>query len=80
MNSFEDLQNKYAKVANNFDKNSALNNNFRNLHKMNREELAKDYDEYSKLFGNEILFDVNSNVCEDNRCFDKYLNWMLNGD
>ena len=82
MNSFEYLMNKYSEVANNFDEQvqSIFNNNFSGLHNISREEYIRDYDEYAKLFGDEILFHANSNIDEDNRCFEKYEDWMINGN
>lgn len=79
MGAFEKLKNKYKTLVNNMkkpNKNKLTENN----HNISEQEFIEACIDYSNAFGEEIVGDLNSTIDVDNQGFEKYENWIINGD
>lgn len=79
MEAFEKLRNNYQRLVNNI-KNSKKNNLENEKHNISEQDFIEACVDYANCFGEEIVSDLNSTINADNQSFEKYEDWIMNGD
>ena len=80
MGMFKNLKNNYEKFVNNLKKSDQKNKSDDYIHNISEQEFIETCVDYANVFGEEIVNDLNSSIDVDNQAFEKYENWILNGD